>query len=249
MPTLQAIREEFKTTCLFGTDTSKACSFAKRHPHAFKKFINEQDALGKTILHSQVRTGPVGIVRLILENGANPNIICKSGYSPLFYSVVDQSSEKLEIINLLLIYGADPNFIKETDKQNLLHTLVRDRPHESDNVAFALIQKGINVDHKDAHGNTPLHYAMKSGNMALILLLLDSNANLLIKNGISETPLDVADDAVIVQLEEKGYIQINSFGVIEICVTERLPSYHLSQAIHNQQLPIGSLFITANTPA
>lgn len=59
---------------------------------------------GRTVLHEAVIWESLGIVNLLLTNGANINEICDGGYTALHYAVWQ---EKKEIVELLLKSGAD----------------------------------------------------------------------------------------------------------------------------------------------
>ena len=56
----------------------------------------------------------------------------------------------------------------------------------------SLIDAGANVDIQDVDGDTPLHMAAENGYSSIVKLLLDCNANRLIKNHKSLIPVDVA---------------------------------------------------------
>ena len=60
-------------------------------------------------------------------------------------------------------------------------------------IAQIFLKKGgIDVNKRDAEGNTPLYYACLKGYRDLVLLLLDSGADVSVTNNRSETPLHAA---------------------------------------------------------
>lgn len=59
-------------------------------------------------------------------------------------------------------------------------------------VQIFLKKGGIDVNKRDAEGNTPLHYACLKGYRDIVNLLLDSEADATIANNLSETPLHAA---------------------------------------------------------
>jgi uncharacterized protein len=61
-----------------------------------------------TPLQSAVAGGNGEIVRILLENGANPNSIQASGYTPLHAATMNGQTE---VVSLLLDHGADPNLL------------------------------------------------------------------------------------------------------------------------------------------
>ena len=56
-------------------------------------------------------------------------------------------------------------------------------------VQIFLKKGGIDVNKRDAEGNTPLYYACLKGLRDIVGLLLDSDADVSIANNCSETPL------------------------------------------------------------
>ena len=59
-------------------------------------------------------------------------------------------------------------------------------------VQIFLKKGGIDVNKRDAEGNTPLYYACLKGLRDIVGLLLDSDADVSIANNCSETPLHAA---------------------------------------------------------
>lgn len=79
--------------------------------------VNTVDSHGDRPLEGAVRIRNAQIVQLLLENGANPNLIMSSGMTPgmtpLMYAV---SLGNPEIVELLLQYGADRDAIFNDNK-------------------------------------------------------------------------------------------------------------------------------------
>lgn len=81
-----------------------------------------------------------------------------------------------------------------------------------------LLQNGVSVKRQDMHGNTPLHDALRSNNIRLVLPLLEYNASVSIENFSKETPLslvkmwsdDIDMDAkhVRVEIEKRAAAEI-----------------------------------------
>ena len=57
-----------------------------------------------------------------------------------------------------------------------------------------LIKSGSNVNSQNNHDSTPLHHAAQSGNLDIVVLLLNSGAIIDIRNCKQKAPLDVARD-------------------------------------------------------
>ena len=61
-----------------------------------------------TFLSIAVQQQKLDVIKILLENGANPNIEDNSGIPPLSYVFLRQTPNTDDIIKLLLNYGADP---------------------------------------------------------------------------------------------------------------------------------------------
>ena len=64
--------------------------------------LNELDNLGNSALHWAVMRGDIEIVKILLEAGADPNVISSDGYTPK-WSAVD--FDLIEIADVLNEYG------------------------------------------------------------------------------------------------------------------------------------------------
>lgn len=123
-------------------------------------------------------------VKIMLEQGIDPNIQNEIGRTALFYA---QSSNKAE---LLLEYGANPNHETIKKKTPLFSNMIE----EKDIKTFfnTLIKGGANINHQDINGNTVLHEAAYWGRHFSVEPLLENKANILIKNNKGQTVIDVA---------------------------------------------------------
>jgi ankyrin repeat protein len=52
-----------------------------------------------------------------------------------------------------------------------------------------LIIKGLDIEHKDSYGDTPLQSAVENGHMDIVKLLIEKGANVNAKNIYGDTPL------------------------------------------------------------
>ncbi|MDR1414611.1 MAG: ankyrin repeat domain-containing protein [Odoribacteraceae bacterium] len=82
------------------------------------------------------------------------------------------------------------------DGETPLILACREQTPETENTIITLLDAGANPNHKDRHGNTPLHHAAANptGNIAKnnTLQLLDYNADPAAVNNQGQTPLDIA---------------------------------------------------------
>jgi ankyrin repeat protein len=69
--------------------------------------INSQNNFGRTILHSHVPIGSEEVIKLLLENGANPNICDNKNENAAHLLEFRENAEKVNIAKLLFKYGCD----------------------------------------------------------------------------------------------------------------------------------------------
>ena len=80
--------------------------------------INEKDECDWTPLYRSIISGNLKATKILLKNGADPNIQCSMGETPLYQAV---DLELLDHVKLLLKNGADPNIV-QTDGLSPLHS-------------------------------------------------------------------------------------------------------------------------------
>jgi len=144
-------------------------------------FVNERSPQdGATPLYAAALQGKLAIVRLLLANGADPNLSNEQtgdtplhGAASLLLIACDKSdfadakrkgttidhlvfTKKIAITQFLLQAGADPNCI---NKQNAtpLHRAAS-MNHRPD-IAHELLQAGAEIDARNSKGHTPYFYA------------------------------------------------------------------------------------------
>lgn len=142
---------------------------------------------GKIALEQAIISKDVGIVRLLLENGADPNAITISETTPAeIQKLILARREKVELVNKLLgaienknleevkrllELGADPN------GKGALHKAVKSGSTE---IVELLLQKGAPID-RIYEGTTPLGYACgnedRKPNIEMVKFLLAKKAN------------------------------------------------------------------------
>jgi hypothetical protein len=145
----------------------------------------------------------IGIIRELLNNGANPNIKCPKenriflprspggsgfiwhldgGLTPLMVAIYP------EVINLLVEFGADVNIQDKYGRTALmLHSFL-----EITNIVPILIKKGADINLKDAEGRTALFYAIWGPRIRAIETLIAHGININIVDNKGYTPLDIA---------------------------------------------------------
>jgi ankyrin repeat protein len=80
--------------------------------------------------------------------------------------------------------------IDETKQKTNLHISIEE--NKSIFEIIDIIKKGADVNSVDKFGDTPLHYAARSGNLTIIEYLVQNGAKINNKNFIGLTPIDYA---------------------------------------------------------
>jgi F-type H+-transporting ATPase subunit beta len=120
--------------------------------------------LGITALHWAASTGNQPLAALLLEAGADVNILDHNGGTPLHRAV---HMGQTELVPWLLENGADPA-IKSNHQQTALHTaVIRNRPE----IVKLLLDYGSDAASPDSQGRTPLDWAQLKGLSTIVELL------------------------------------------------------------------------------
>lgn len=143
--------------------------------------LNSQDKDGDTLLHFAVGWSNKGIVNLLLQNGADPNVCNKLGETA-FYNENDP-----EMVSVFVKYGAKGDIANKKG----INALQRAVTLGLVDIARIFLRAGSNVNVIDANGDTLLMKAAIAGNNELVQLLLDFDANAFIKNKNGEFILEV----------------------------------------------------------
>jgi len=124
---------------------------------------------GLTALNYAIDNGNIGIVKLLLNAGANPNALYE-GSSPLYYAIM---SNNPQVVELLLRYKADLNV--EDNGSSLLYLAI---VNASRQVIKVLLDARANPDSVNSgNGLTPLMLACGKGKKEIVKLLLKAGAN------------------------------------------------------------------------
>ena len=149
---------------------------------------------GETALHIMSRgkydseEHRVGIVRLLLERGADVSARSKNAFTPLHSAVLNG---RLEVARVLL--DRDANAKLETKEgETALHIVSRgeyDSEEHRLGIARLLLEHGVDVHAPNKYLSTPLHQAAFGGRLEITQLLLDCGANPNVENKQGRTPL------------------------------------------------------------
>lgn len=133
----------------------------------------------RTFLTRACELGWIKLVIELINRGANIEIKedIGSGSTPL---IIAARSGNCELVKLLIEKGADPNH-SDNHGNNALMALIQGNGVNLE-AATSLIEAKINLNARDCLGKTALIYAAQSGNAILVELLIDSGADVTIRD-------------------------------------------------------------------
>lgn len=163
-------------------DVSEIKSILKQNP----KLVNFQDTIfGTTVLMWAISSEKYQAARALLESGANPNLISKTGTTALFRAISfswddTEANENPKFVKLLLDFKADPNINYcspkiegqtdpiECGTSPLIHSVSRGFEKVK-----LLVNAGAQIDYKTKSGNTASYESllMEDVNAAYFLIV------------------------------------------------------------------------------
>ena len=130
---------------------------------------NSVESDGKTCLHISVAAQLAEIVRLLLANKADPNVLdTKDGRSPLYLA---STSGNFDIARILLEGSADPNF---TEDVPALHVAAG---YNRLKMVQLLLDHGANIEGLSSEGLTPFLNSIFHSHLPMVKLLHKRGAN------------------------------------------------------------------------
>jgi ankyrin repeat protein len=185
-PQMSAV-EMIKLLLAAGVDANAQLNM-RRPSNQGGRFSDPLLSTGTTPLLRALINGDTDVARLLLENGANPNIY-GMGLSPWLYAAGITSGTfnqargggagtvDTTLLDLMLAHGADVN------------AKVTGAASYSGRIARSLTGDPVNTTSNE--GMTALHVAVRSQNAGLVRYLLDKGARPDIMDASGRTPLDV----------------------------------------------------------
>lgn len=191
--------------------------------------VNDSNNNGQTALMIAVNNRSSEMVRLLLENGADPGIEDKNGSNILSYALSDPATLKLfldkganpnvtvngEPLLHQAIYRNDATFqillankntdlnIKNRNGDNILHVLARS-PNYAQKINL-LVANSVAINAPNNLLETPLIKAVQSHNMAAVTILIDSKANINARDAAGRTALYYANQYIVRNGYERNY--------------------------------------------
>ena len=138
----------------------------------FKDFINAKtEGDNQTALHLASFRGNIKIIKLLIANYAEINVLTAKGYNMIHKAAMGNKPSAIIYFNKK--YNMN---LEDTDENqmNALHLATRNC---MENSVIYLLNLGINVNLKDKEGNTALHYAVRKGQIRIIKKLIQRGAD------------------------------------------------------------------------
>ncbi|KAJ5108060.1 hypothetical protein N7456_004735 [Penicillium angulare] len=139
--------------------------------------VPSANGAGRAPLSWTAEGGHIGVVELLLTNGAHIDLIDYNGGTALLWAI---SGGHEAVVKLLLAKGADINSTDKSGRAPL--SWAASRGHES--IVRLLLEKGSDIDARDMEGLTPLWWAAKEGQENITWMLIDLGANTEINSGL-----------------------------------------------------------------
>jgi ankyrin repeat protein len=143
--------------------------------------VNTPNAMGWTPLHNAINRGDLGLVKDLVEHGADINKASGDQLAPLLFAcdvcgIDNNQNERRKIILYLIEMGANIEHRDQTTYQTALHLAAG---AEGSTAALnAILSLPVDTEARDAEGLTPIFYAVGRDSTRAIELLVKHHANL-----------------------------------------------------------------------
>jgi UPF0716 family protein affecting phage T7 exclusion len=186
-------------------------------------FETTWDAPGfaKTVLMVAAESGNVKIVQLLLDNGADVNVVTSTGWTALVGAIEEDHPETAI---LLINRGADVNAVDlQADTPLILSAAMSENE-----VVKLLLERGADINAKNEDGGSPLMYAAANNHPDVVRTLLAAGAELNLRDNEGATALGWAVEDGFEEtaqlLREAGGEEIRPPKEDEQPVEEAIPS-------------------------
>ena len=150
--------------------------------------VNEKSDTFHTPFMFAVRRNHQQMAEWLLDQGADLNTVSSDGWTALTIAAAKGS---VRILQWLISEGASTRIRDLSGFTPLLHAVSKSHP-EAAAVLLSLVETDINACNED--DNTPLHFAVSKGDVAMVRLLLQHQANPNLLNKQGDSPIQLAFD-------------------------------------------------------
>jgi ankyrin repeat protein len=204
--------------------------------------VNAANVTGDTPLHLAARTGAapvenieelVELAELFISNGADVNAANDLEGTPLH---IASHNSAIFVARLLIKNGADVNardYAGKTPLHYAAESEITGIGKHAFKIASELLKNGANVNAQDNMGDTPLHLAASVGETIIVKKLVDSGADVDLRNSVDQKPEDrilenglgrsvethiragIPQWIVILSRKRKQLIVIDDYGIVD----------------------------------
>jgi len=129
------------------------------------RYNDRRREFGATALHVACRNNKVDVIRVLLENGADPNSVDDFGQTPLIELMLMENDGNVSAaIELLLEHGADINAKDDEDTTALMYACLS----KNKNAVDVLLENRADIHLRDNTGKTALQIAQDKGNADIV---------------------------------------------------------------------------------
>ncbi|KAF6208757.1 hypothetical protein GE061_014496 [Apolygus lucorum] len=157
-----SFEEHFENMCLHEAAEKRMFSAVFRS----KDDIDHVNEFGETALHFAAEIGATSIAALLIDRGADPNVVDDDGFTPL---LIASSFGHSEIVEILLEGGAEIN-----TPDDLLMAPLHHAAHGGfDDLVKVLLDHGADPYQEDLDGHMPCDFAFHGGHLQLAEYLFE----------------------------------------------------------------------------
>ncbi len=132
---------------------------------------------------------PPEIAKALIEHGAQAEGRGHEERTPLWQAVMMGNTETAQ---LLLSRGADTESTDKNGNTSLIAALRSTPELKREEMVALLLRHHARVNVRDSEGGTPLHIAVRRGQLSLVRMLLNAGADINARNRWQHTPLHLA---------------------------------------------------------